>query len=80
MDEVGAEWQYVIINLADYHTILRKIIATYEVEKAECNLLDLINPLETRAETTIGRRTIPWNIVDSTIPNEIKVTIIKHPK
>ena len=56
MDEVGAEWQYVIINLSDYHTILRKIVATYEVEKAESDLMDLINPLETQAETIIGLR------------------------
>ena len=78
MDEVGAEWQYVIINLADYHTILRKIIATYEVEKAESDLMDMINPLMTQAETTIGQRYLDWDKIDPTLPKEIKVTIVKH--
>ena len=48
------------------------------MEKAESELLELINPMMTQAETTVGQRGLQWDKVDPTLPKEIKVTIIKH--
>ena len=58
LDEIGAEWRQTIFNIACGSGVLGKIVATYEVEKAECHIMDMIRPEETQAETMIGLRGI----------------------
>ena len=68
----------MVICYCEKHPLFAKLISTFEVEKAESHLMDLINPDEKYAEDSIGQRCIPFNKVDPTVPKEIKVTFYKQ--
>ena len=62
------------------HSLLSKLISTYEVEKAGSHQMELIKPEETNAEITVGQRCIFFNKIDPTVPKEITISFIKQSK
>ena len=76
--EVGIEWHYVLVQWGCYVPLIAKLIATFEIEKAEGHLMDMIKPEEVHAETSVGQRMIPHNTIDVTVPKDLQITINKE--